>query len=516
MPYQRPLFATFALLYCLCLGLISLYSNPKSKLHRLFAFYNFSLGLYNSADYALFMTNQTWALWFVRLVSPAGAFMTYYFLCFTYEASGFSQTEKGKKIILVARNLAIIFGLLYLTPLMLKDVNILHKFNPGLEIPGPLYMVFGVFNILGLIYAVAPLWRVRKIVSEIQRKQISYIFAACVTGILALASYILSVFWIDLPWMYYSMEALVGFILIYAIFQYNLISITVALRRLLLVAGIYLGLSMIVVPAAYYAYHTLVSFGPGQMVLLILLCGVILSLGPIIYAHVLRHFSVFHDTSVSQIAHELKSPLSSIQSAKAILEDELMEKEPNPEKMRSYLDMIQRNSDRLEKYVMEILNYQKSAGFLVPEKKEPLNLAEIVGDCVRLRLDVSQRVQVQIDGDMTMRGYRDGLHQIFSNLISNSLNHAPTGMIRIELERKGEKISGSVIDSGRGIPTEHLDQIFKPFSKSNTFSSKSSGLGLSIVFKWVQTHGGHIWAESPLEPGSPTPGTAFRFILPVE
>jgi signal transduction histidine kinase len=511
MPYQRPLFATFACLYCLVLGSISLYSNPKSKVHRLFALYNFSLALYNCADYALLFSNHNFSLWYVRLVSPAGAFMTYYFLRFTYEISGYANTKTGKKIISVARIVAITFGILYLTPLMLKDVNVQVKLNPGLEIPGPLYFVYGFAGIWGLVMALFPLWNTRKNATEIQKKQITYVFAACFAGIVALGSYVLSVFWIDLPWLYYSLEALVGFILIYAIFESNLIPIAVALRRVLLVLGVYLGLAMVIIPMAYYSFNSLIAAGPTQYVFYMLFFGLLLSLGPIIYANVVRHVSIFQDTSVSYLTHELKSPLAAIQSAKLILADELTQSSPDSSKVQNYLEMIERNSVRLEKYVLDILNFQKTGAVTEGEEKEHVSAADIVRECLTLWPSAHERVRLNVVGDVTLLANREGLQQIFSNLISNSFRHAPTGRVTVSLERKPDALHVSISDEGPGISQEELATIFNPFTKTKgSTSNKSTGLGLAIAQKWVLAHGGKIWAESDGD----GKGTRVRVRLP--
>jgi two-component system phosphate regulon sensor histidine kinase PhoR len=110
---------------------------------------------------------------------------------------------------------------------------------------------------------------------------------------------------------------------------------------------------------------------------------------------------------------------------------------------------------------------------------------------------------------------RDAMHQVFGNLIENSLKYAKAGKrIRAGARQLATEVEFFVQDFGPGIASEHLDRIFERFyriDKARSRESGGTGLGLAIVKHIVQAHGGRLWAESELGAGA-----TFHFTLPLE
>lgn len=412
------------------------------------------------------------------------------------------------------------FTLLYLTPLIIRDMNFLNAGSVGLEIPGPLYPLFMVYAIGGLMVAVVPLYFQLKTSTEWQRKIIHYVFWACAAGTSAISFYFLSAFWKDLPWIYYPLEALVCFIFSYAIFQHNLIPVSVGLRRALLAVGIYITLAMILVPVTLLYHETLTHGGPAPLLLWMSASGILFSLGPIVYAAAVRRISLFQDQTISHITHEFKTPLHAIQSAKTILEEEMAKKTPDPARLRDYLQMIERNSGRLENFVVDILHYSKAEAPEPGQAKTRLNLTQLCMEVAAQFPEARRRIRIEGETEIQVTAVEEGVRQIFLNLISNALKSAPAGEIRIHIKKNHGAAEVAVTDHGRGIAKENLSRIFSPFVQANKerADQKGTGLGLAIAKRWVEAHGGRIWAESDgegLPGGGQGKGATFRFTLPV-
>ena len=107
--------------------------------------------------------------------------------------------------------------------------------------------------------------------------------------------------------------------------------------------------------------------------------------------------------------------------------------------------------------------------------------------------------------------HRSYLRQIFDNLISNavkSLRGAPAPRIRVVANRREDKVYFSVSDTGPGIPAKYREQVFEPFVCLSPGPSKNSGIGLTIVKRMVEWHGGQVWIEVD------GPGCTVTFTLP--
>jgi CheY-like chemotaxis protein len=126
----------------------------------------------------------------------------------------------------------------------------------------------------------------------------------------------------------------------------------------------------------------------------------------------------------------------------------------------------------------------------------------------RVRIEV-EPMEAQIWVDV------DRLVQVLTNLLSNAVKFSePDSVVRVVGERRDGELLLSVVDTGRGIPAEHLEQIFGRFQQVDASDSRAkggTGLGLAIARSIVQQHGGRIWAES--EPGE---GSTFTFSIPLQ
>ena len=221
-------------------------------------------------------------------------------------------------------------------------------------------------------------------------------------------------------------------------------------------------------------------------------------------------------TFISMVAHDLKAPLVAIQSYFGVMlggySGELNEKQRQ---------MIERSSVRIDgllELISDLLDISRiEMGQIVQEMKE-VSLAQLVreplDDMQRLAKEKGLRLATDISPDLpSIFGSPTRLQQVFTNLLSNAIKFTPKGgtvTLRL-LERDGE-IVGEIRDTGLGILDEDLPRIFEDFYRASNVDVPGTGLGLPIVKRIIEAHGGRIRAESPcLETGV---GCEFTFILP--
>jgi len=217
----------------------------------------------------------------------------------------------------------------------------------------------------------------------------------------------------------------------------------------------------------------------------------------------------------ASIAHELNQPLGAIQSYAEAAEIYLKADPPNIERVAQILGNIRRDDQRAADIIAHFRGLLK--------KTEAVELQEFdINDLVRNAIDILDPEAAkrgvtlsthQADGNLPVRADEVHLQQVILNLamngmdaMQNCVSGAGKMSIQTALVRESE-VEVRVTDSGTGIPTDKLSEVFDTFY---TTKRQGTGLGLSIARTIVETYGGKIWAEN--RPGG---GAAFRFTLPL-
>lgn len=207
----------------------------------------------------------------------------------------------------------------------------------------------------------------------------------------------------------------------------------------------------------------------------------------------------------SAVVHNIRNPLASIRTSAEIIyeEEDAFAVQPQSEDIMTEVD-------RLEGWLRDLLTYAQP----LAHTPAPVPLADLVRDAlqhVTSRLD-KQKVQLQLDmPDALPPLYADAalLHQAIYGILSNALDAMPSGGILTLKARQGmgsQWIDLHIRDTGQGLPSEQLSQVFRPFF---TTKQRNLGIGLSFAKRIVERHGGVIELKS--EEGQ---GTTVRLALP--
>jgi two-component system, OmpR family, phosphate regulon sensor histidine kinase PhoR len=230
----------------------------------------------------------------------------------------------------------------------------------------------------------------------------------------------------------------------------------------------------------------------------------------------LRRLERMRRDFVSNVSHELKTPLTSIQAyADTLLDGGLSDVEHN----RVFVQRIVEQTERLRILIMDLLRLARIEDDQITIELGAVDLRELARDCVRDRVALATTKQVSLEVDLGddpvhVRAETEGLCSIIENLIDNSINYTPAGgSVRVEVATRDGEACLTVADTGVGIPREHQQRVFERFYRVDRARSRAvggTGLGLAIVKHLTQAFGGRVELESELDRGS-----TFRVWLPL-
>lgn len=209
-------------------------------------------------------------------------------------------------------------------------------------------------------------------------------------------------------------------------------------------------------------------------------------------------------------SHELKTPLTAIKSNIDFI---LSEKEGRiPEHLKPYLLTIQRNTNRIQMRMDHMLDFSRIKSGRLLLYQEKIFLPEVIGGYISEVKPVEKNINVEVDIPESLFVYadRNGLHDIFVNLLSNAFKFTSDGgRVKIKASRKGEIVLHEIQDTGIGIPEGEQEKIFEEFYQIESGKHGGTGLGLAITKRLIEEQGGKIWVVS--ERGK---GATFYFTLP--
>ncbi len=219
---------------------------------------------------------------------------------------------------------------------------------------------------------------------------------------------------------------------------------------------------------------------------------------------------------ISNISHDLKTPITAI---KGYVEGIMDGVASSPEKLDKYIRTIYNKANDMDRLIDELTFYSKIDTNKIPYTFTKINVASYFRDCVEeVGLDMeSQNIELgyfnYVDEDVMVIADAEQMRRVINNIISNSVKYLDKkrGIINIRIKDVGDFIQVEIEDNGKGIAAKDLPNIFDRFYRTDSSRNSAkggSGIGLSIVRKIIEDHGGRIWATS--KEGI---GTEIHFVL---
>ena len=219
---------------------------------------------------------------------------------------------------------------------------------------------------------------------------------------------------------------------------------------------------------------------------------------------------------ISNIAHDLKTPITAVKGYAEGLIDGVAD---TPEKRDKYIRTIYNKANEMDTLINELTLYAKIDTNRIPYNFAKLNVAEYFNDCIEeIGLDLEAKniglaYFNYADEDVQIIADPEQLKRVVNNIVGNSVKYLDKqkGFINIRIKDVGDFIQVEIEDNGRGIAARDLPYIFDRFYRadaSRNSATGGSGIGLSIVKKIIEDHGGKIWATS-----KESIGTVMYFVL---
>lgn len=219
---------------------------------------------------------------------------------------------------------------------------------------------------------------------------------------------------------------------------------------------------------------------------------------------------------VSNISHDLKTPITAIKGYVEGIMDGVAD---TPEKMDRYIKTIYNKANDMNRLINELTIYSGIDSNRIPYNFQRINVSEYFNDCVEeVGLDLeSKHIELNfynlVSDDTVIIADPEQMKRVIDNIVGNSIKYLDKekGTIEIRILDEIDSIRVEIEDNGRGIAAKDLSRVFERFYRTDASRNSSkggSGIGLSIVKKIIEDHGGYIWATS--KEGE---GTCMHFVI---
>jgi signal transduction histidine kinase len=223
----------------------------------------------------------------------------------------------------------------------------------------------------------------------------------------------------------------------------------------------------------------------------------------------LRSVDVMKNAFLSAVSHELRTPLSAVLGFASTLQQTDLELDEEDRKMM--LDRLAANAHKLHQLLADLLDLDRTARGVLEPQRSALDVTELVMRVTEeaelgghpVSVD-AEPILIEVDGPKVER--------IVENLVTNAAKYTPEGTpVGISVRRQDDGVLITVDDEGPGIPEALKEAVFEPFERGPDAPRRAAGtgIGLSLVARFAELHGGRAWVEN--RPGG---GSSFRVFLP--
>ena len=213
---------------------------------------------------------------------------------------------------------------------------------------------------------------------------------------------------------------------------------------------------------------------------------------------------------VADAAHELRTPLTALR-----LQLQLAERAPDEAARLAAHAALREGIARAVHVVEQLLTLARADPQAIDAARGPVALGALANDVVRGLAPAADEkaiaLSLEVDGDVVVHGDRAALQALMENLVGNAVRYTPYGAVRVRLRREGPDAVFEVEDTGPGIPAEERARAFDRFYRGSAAGETGAGLGLSIVRRIAERHGG----QAELLEGPGGKGLLARVRLPV-
>ncbi|MCD4714278.1 MAG: cell wall metabolism sensor histidine kinase WalK [Clostridiales bacterium] len=227
----------------------------------------------------------------------------------------------------------------------------------------------------------------------------------------------------------------------------------------------------------------------------------------------IRKLEKMRSDFVSNVSHELKTPLTSIKGFVDTLKGGAIE---NQKTALRFLEIIDIESDRLYRLINDILLLSEIETMERESDPSEVYINEIIDEVIEMLSlkadDKNLMIKKRLNGDFYINANRDRIKQMYINLVDNAIKYTEAGEIAVSLDSEGSWIKTVVSDTGIGFDAKYKERLFERFyrvDKGRSRLSGGTGLGLSIVKHIVLLYKGKISVDS-----TPGKGTSFEILLP--
>jgi two-component system phosphate regulon sensor histidine kinase PhoR len=222
----------------------------------------------------------------------------------------------------------------------------------------------------------------------------------------------------------------------------------------------------------------------------------------------LRRLESLRRDFVANASHELRTPIAAVRSATETLRSGALH---DPDVAARFVDIIERNAQRLQSLLEDMLELSKLESNEFKLKRERVELGSVVPIVLALFRERAEKKAVRLNAELSpsasaVAGDARALEHVLSNLVDNAVKYCPAGTrVVVSASLAGDRVHLIVSDTGPGIAAEHVPRVFERFYRVDAGRSRElggTGLGLSIVKHMVEAMRGKVWVESEVGRGS--------------